>query len=227
MRKKTSMIAALILGLGIVVYFTVRENETTDGDKDDRVADNKPGAVSDTQASMRDSQKKDRAIRLNKALKAMELQHQRQQAHRAKERDEESSDADRGTMADKFNESFKKHSLKTLEAELVSGIKDEQWREEVVSHLNDLFEKMKSRGTNVESVDCTTKMCGVTLRHKDHAAFQEFGSSKDFAGPWDKGERFATFSMVKDNLSIRFFFSKEGRRLPSAKEHRAHSGIKL
>jgi len=117
-------------------------------------------------------------------------------------------------MADKFNEGAEKHDLETLEAELERGARDEQWSAEVAAHLEDLFDKMKPTGTSVGSVDCTATMCGVTLRHKDHAAFQEFGASKDFAGPWDKGERFGTFSMMKDNLSIRFFFSKEGERLP-------------
>ncbi len=213
MKNRISVIAVLLLGLGIVVYFTAFGDETAGRDKDDGVADGESASASDTRVSTRDKEKKDRAVMLNKALKALNLQRQ-QRAKRAKERDKEPQGADRGTMADKFNEGVGIHSLETLEAELERGVKDEQWRAEVSTHLEDLFDKMKPVGTSVGSVDCTTTMCGVTLRHKDHAAFQEFGSSSDFAGPWDRGERFGTFSMVKDNLSIRFFFSKEGERLP-------------
>ncbi len=214
MKKVIAAFLVLLVVLGVVVYFAPGKQETGDGEDTSDVAQNSESGDRVVSATQMNAHKEKRAMMLKQAMAAMARNDKnRNEQKSAEPANQENSGG--GNVGDKFNPKDVQYDIEKLEEHLEGGEKNEEWQAEVEAHVNELFDTMRLKGSSVASVECTTTLCKMRLRHDDHAAFQQFGAVKNFDGPWDKGDRVGTLSINDDALYTRLFFSKEGTKLPT------------
>ncbi len=215
MKKVIAAFLVLLVVLGVALYFAQGKQETGAGGDTGNVAEESERDNRAISSTRMDTQKEKRAMMLKQALAAMAQKDENRREQKPVAPVNAPANPSGGNVGDKFNPKDVQYDIEKLEKHLENGEKDEKWQAGVVAHVNELFENMQLKGSSVASVECTTTLCKLRLRHNDHAAFQEFGAVKNFDGPWDKGDRVGTLSINDDALYTRLFFSKEGTKLPT------------
>lgn len=95
---------------------------------------------------------------------------------------------------------------------------DIEWSRNAEAEVNDIFQPLLSRETQLVSTDCRTTLCRVELTHTSEDAFHAFmasamnGGMRGWKGPGGGGQ---LRSDADGTVRLVFYLAKEGTELPT------------